>query len=328
MDHGDLARNAAALLRFARSLRDLVADVEIATGRSLRAHVPGPDWKEGRPRSDAWTEWTDGRSAPGIRVWLNGRGLAIGLTPGKVRPGWFEEAAVAVETNAVAGMETMRARDSAVGDDVGFVGGASGEFLYGRWFERKELADLDLRSELVAVAGRLRPTLDALVVLAGGHDTAPVATPEDDPLTLLAAEFRRWGYPKPSDEIDKADRAAFAALIADGAIDEADPVELRKIWNTRRYGGPGPQSRLNATLRDPATYDRFLRSVAHLCWGPGDDAARIDNLLTDPQWEDPRPRRVGDHEVVGDQPPGALPAGVPLRRHTGQEGAPEPARTA
>lgn len=283
MDHGDLARNAAALVRFARHLRELVSEVEAAVGRPLQARAPGVEWQEGRPRSDTWTDWTDGRSGPGIRVWINHRGLAVGLKPGLVRPGWYDEAAVEIDRFPLTGFEKMSARGSRHGVDVGFIGGSSGEFVYSRWFDRDQLAEIDLRAEVIDTATQLRPALDALVTLATG-DEAPAAD-QHDPLVPLAAQFRAEGYPTPASEADRADRVVLAELIADGTIWDTDPAELGRIWNTRRYGGPGPMAGLNRSVQDPATYDRLLDSIQHLCWGDGEDSDRIDAVLTDPTWK-------------------------------------------
>lgn len=283
MSYDDLARNAAALVRFGRHVRDLVTEVETATGRPLQARAPGLDWKVGRPRSDAWTDWTDGRSGPGIRVWVNHKGMAIGLKPGLIRSGWYDEAAEEIDRFPLPGFQKMAARGARHGVDVGFIGGASGEFVYGRWFDRERLAEIDLRTEVVDTAVQLRPALDALIALATGEES-PVPD-QHDPLIPLAAQFRAEGYPTPASEADRADRVHLATLIADGAIGDADPAELGKIWNSRRYGGPGPMAGLNRSVQDPATYDRLLDSIQYLCWGDGEDPDRIDAVLTDSRWK-------------------------------------------
>jgi 5-methylcytosine-specific restriction enzyme B len=282
MEHDDLARNAAALVRVARNLRELAPDVEAATGRPLQARTPGPDWKEGRPRADTWVDWTDGRAAPGIRVWVNDRGMAVGLKPGLVRPGWYEEALREIERHPVAGYELLSARGGSGGRDVGFTG-SSGEFLFGRWYDSGQLDDLDLRSELTKAATELRPVLEALITQATGRE-APT-TDERDPLVPLAAEFRAWGYPRPSDDTNRADQKQLADLLADGAVQDADFTEVKKIWTQPRYGSPGPQAMLNKAVQTAETVDRLLESIQHLCWSRGDDADRIDEVLADPKWK-------------------------------------------
>ncbi|MEJ8278195.1 McrB family protein [Pseudonocardia spirodelae] len=284
VDHDDLVRNAAALVAFARYTRDLGADVEKEAGRPLQSAAPARDWKDGRPRADTWVDWTDGRTAPGIRIWINAQGMGIGVKPGLPRSGWYDEAAAVISDQPVPSFGVFGARGSRHGEDAGFVGSA-GEFLYGRWFDRDQLTGLDLRAELLSTVERARPVLDALITLAGGEPGTARPTTAPDPLVALAEEFRRWGYPRPADDTDRAARARFADLLADGALPDQDPAELRKIWNTQAYGGPGPMAPLNAALGDPATYDRFLDTVRHLCHGDGEDADRIDAVLTDPQWK-------------------------------------------
>lgn len=285
MDPDDLARNAAALTAFGRYARDLGTDVEAAAGRPLQAQAPGRDWKEGRPRSDAWVDWTDGRSGPGIRVWVNHLGLGVGVKPGRVRSGWYDEVATAIEKDPVPGFRTMAARGGRYGDDAGFVGGASGEFLYGRFHDRDRLDGLDLRAELIDVTTAARPALDALVALARGEQEPAPEVVGDDPLVALVEEFRRWGYPSASDKKDGIDRAYFASLLAEGMLFEQDPKELGKIWQTGRYGNPGQMTALNVSAQDPAAYRRLLVTFEYLCHGDGDDADRIDAALDDPRWK-------------------------------------------
>lgn len=284
VDDDDLLRNASALTAFARYQRELAPDVEQAAARSLQRRAPGLEWKPGRPRSDAWIDWTAGRSAPGVRVWVNQRGMAIGVKPGLVRTGWYEEAAAAIEKAPVTGFRMLAARGGRHGEDAGFVG-ASGEFLYGRWYDRDQLTDLDLQGEVAAVTTEARPVLDTLVALARGEDEPPVVDPADDPLVALAAEFRRWGYPTAADDKARSERSYLASLLADGALPDQDPRELGKIWNTGRYGGPGPMAALNRAVQDTTTYERLLETFRYVCHGEGDDADRIDAALTDPAWK-------------------------------------------
>ena len=204
-----------------------------------------------------------------------------------MRPGWYDEAAVAVEKDATPGFRMLAARGGRHGEDAGFIGGASGEFLYGRFYGRDRLDEIDLRDELVAVAGAARPVLDSLIALAKGEVEPAPRVVGDEPLVALAEEFRRWGYPSAADEKDRTDRAYFASLLLEGTLPDQDPRELGKIWNTGRYGGPGPMAALNRSVQDTATYERLLDTFGYLCHGDGDDADRIDTVLDDPRWKVP-----------------------------------------
>jgi 5-methylcytosine-specific restriction protein B len=293
-EHDDLARNAAALLAFARRARLLGKDVAKALGPGLQAGTPVLNWKDGRPRSDAWTDWTDGRSGPGIRVWVNQNGMAIGLKPGHVRPGWFDEAAAEIKAHPLPGFQIMDARGGAHGEAAGFIGGSNGEFLYGRWFDRDRLVTIDLREEVVSAAVAVEPVLEALRKLASGervsrqeaHDRAALR-PEADPLHSTVEEFRRWGYPRAADDKDCADQVYFASLLAPETLHAQDPRELAAIWGTRRYGNAGSHTALTAAVQDPRTFAQLLNAVDHLCYGPGEDEDRIDAVLTDRRWQVP-----------------------------------------
>jgi 5-methylcytosine-specific restriction protein B len=278
-----LAANAAALVSVARHIgTQLSDDVSAAAGRSLAAKRPSRLWKDDRPRSDLWVDWSvrENWGGLGLRIWVNQNGAAIGLRAGWVRDGWFDEAAAVIDGFDLPGFRVLAAPWSKYGDDVGFVGGMRGEFVYARWFEADRLAELDVQTETTAVAASVRPLLDKLVQAASGEEPPP----PDDPLAPVVQWFRESReYPRPADEQHKADRERFASLLASDSIGLADPAELRRIWNTGQYGNPGPQSVLNTSLRDAdaAEYDRIVETFRYVCWGEGDDADRINAVLTD-----------------------------------------------
>lgn len=284
VDNETLEANAAALVSVGRHIgMQLVDEVSSAAGRTLAAKRPPKAWRDGRPRSDLWADWwvREKWGGLGLRLWVNARGVAIGLRAGWVRDGWFDEAAAVVAGAQLPSFRTMSAPTSKYGDDVGFVSGMNGEFLYARWFDAEQFPDLDVHSEVIAAAAALQPLLDQLVQAASGKEPPPI----DDPLAPAVAWFRETrGYPRPADEQHKADRERFTSMLAPDAIAFADQVELRRIWNGGGYGGPGPQSVLNISLRDAdaAEYDRILDTIGFVCWGEGDDAERIDKVLSDP----------------------------------------------
>jgi 5-methylcytosine-specific restriction protein B len=280
VDSDALAANAAVLVSVANHIAtQLASDLSTASGRSLTPKKPAKLWKPERPRSDLWADWWARDDwALGLRLWVNQNGASLGVMPGQVRAGWYDEAASIVSAASLPGYRILGARGSKAGEDVGHVGGRSGEFTYALWFTPDQLAELDVRSAMVDVAVATQPVIDELLHRATG--VAPSTAP--DPLEPIVEEFlAARGYPTPADEEHKADRSRFASLLADGAVAMADPAELRRIWNTQRYGGPGPQSILNTSLRDAdaAEYDRILDAINFVCWGGGDDATRIDAVL-------------------------------------------------
>lgn len=281
LSHEELESNARVLVSIAGYIgQQLVDGVSATLGRSLKANKAPIDWVAGRPRSDMWVDWWSKETAGmGMRVWVNEQGVAVALRPGLLRKGWYAEAAEVISKSNIPGYRVLGGAKSQVGDDVGFFG-RGGEFVYGRWFGREEMADLDLVETVEQVATQLRPLYDELLAVALGNSAAPVD--EGDPLEPLVAEFRvDRNYPTPADEEDKADRERFATLLEPDNIGLSDIAELRRIWTTGRYGNPGAQSLLSTSFRDAdaAEFDRIIDAIKYLCWDESDDAERIDELL-------------------------------------------------
>lgn len=290
-ENGDAALiNAKAMVRVADYLAKLLAEhVSHAAGRSLTTQRLPEYWvkSEGQPRGDLWVDWRDqGHGGMGVRIWINQEGVSIGLRPGRVREGWIHEVAAVLQNARLTDFRLIGARQSQYGEPVGHRGGDSGELTYAKWYEPQQLADIDLPAELDSIVRELRPLLDELSNLADGtSSTDRSGASEADDLAPLVREFRDHGYPTPADGEDRADRARFELLLAQDAISLADPVTLRAIWNTGRYGGTGPMSVLNVSFRDadPDELDRILETLRFVCWGGEDDgpddAARINEVL-------------------------------------------------
>ncbi len=62
-----------------------------------------------------------------------------------------------------------------------------------------------------------------------------------------------------------------------------DLDDLRRIWNTGEYGGPGIMPQLNRSFNDasPVELDEMFNAIRYLCWGEDPDAQRIDRMLSD-----------------------------------------------
>lgn len=273
------AANARALVAVAGHIgQALLADVAEAAQRSLVPKKPSWLWAADAPRGDLWVDWTIEQSGGlGIRLWLNARGVAIGLRPGWYRSGWYEEAADILRSEHVEGYRLLGGRRTSHVEDVEFVG-APGEFLFAKWFDRETISGVDLREEVIRIANDVAPLIDRLEAEGLGVEPASV----DDPLSELVDTFRtQRGYPTAADLDDVAARDHFASLLRPDELAMADPIELRKIWNTGRYGSPGPQSVLNTTIRDgdDVELERILESIGYLCWGEDEPARRIDDLL-------------------------------------------------
>lgn len=278
----DLYRdNAAALVAVAKHLSEsLETPVSEAAGRTLQARKPSLMWNAVRPRGDLWADWRiPGTYGLSVRIWLNAQGAAIGLRPyPDADAGSTDRAVDVIAAHPIPGYEILAGGRSHVGRDVGFVGGGTDEVIYARWFDRAELPSLDLRAAVCAAARDVAP----LMAVFNG-DTA--ARHEDhDELASIVAEFKAMtGYPTPGHEQDQADRRDFAKLLDPDELPIVDPAELRLIWNTQRYGGTGPMSVLNTSIRDAdeVEYQRILNTFTYLCWGDDPPAARMNRALED-----------------------------------------------
>ena len=280
--------NGRAMVSVAGYLgNELVEQVSKTVGRTLAVGRPPLNWTKGHPRADLWVDWAvkeKGAAGLGIRLWLNRNGLAIVVRPGLQRQGWYDEVAPILEAADFEGCQILGGPESRIGENKELYG-RRGEFVYGRWYERDELADLDVREAVVSVAAQLQPLLDQLVTLALGGEIDSTVEDGTDSLEELVRHFRRErGYPTSADEEDQADRRKFAGTLAEDNIALADVADLRRVWNTGRYGSPGPMPELNRSFRDAdaAEYDRMLESIRYLCWDDArTDAERIDQLLED-----------------------------------------------
>ena len=299
-----LRDNARALVSIAGHLgQRLVDDVSEGLGSSREAAKPPVNWKSRRPRSDLWADWRVPGSELGLRLWINDQGAAIGVFPGLHTPGWTEVALNVVRNNKVSGFRMMATQGSPHGVDVGFLG-RQGSFIYGRYYEPGQLADLDLRTEVVDVAAAARPLLDALVRSAEGEESNGVGSsgvddlPRPTDLAEAVAEFRRdRPYPTADDDGQRTHQPRLREMLLPGNLATTDRSDLRKIWTTSAYGHPGAQSMLNRSLRDAdeAEYEAILRTIDYLCWGAEDDAARIDSVLNDPAY---RVKGLGESVIL------------------------------
>ncbi|MFD5867880.1 AAA family ATPase [Corynebacterium sp. NPDC060344] len=285
--------NAQALVNVAAHLGSaLEADVSKAANRTLKASKPPVMWHKERPRGDMWVDWkVPGTYGLSVRAWLNEHGLAIGLRPyAHGDAGATEEAVSIIGSQPVEGYEVIAGGRTGVGQDRGFVGGGTGEVLYGRWFDRHDFSTLNLPEELARTASDVTPLMATMLGEADDRD-------EDDDLGELVAEFTAERYPTEDDEQHRADLRDFARLIEREELPVIGAAELRRIWNSQRYGSTGPMSVLNTSIRDAdeSEYTRILSSISYLCWGDGPVEARIDRLLED---DELRVRGLGESVIM------------------------------
>ena len=237
------------------------------------------------PRPDLWVDWRvrgEGLWEIGLRLWISHKGAALGVLPGWIGKGWKPKAEKVIVSTPVDGFRRIERGD----DDMGFYG-RQGMFFYGCSYGRNELADLNLKAEARRVATAARPVLDALISRAHGDDP-PGTPPAHDPLAEVVEEFLRdTDYPTAHDEEQRTHQPRFREMLLTENSGTARLSRLRRIWTSREYGYPGMQSHLNGTVNaaDGDEYQRILDTFDYLCWGDGDDAERIDNVLKSPVYK-------------------------------------------
>ena len=166
------------------------------------------------------------------------------------------------------------------------------EFLVGRLFPGTTALDrIDLADEICAIAADMQPLIDQFYAAAtigapDSSDEEAVAVPDalDGDLAHLVDEFKASRVGSTKDEQAKADRAVFAEYLTTDELEIADQAVLRQIINTGRYGSPGPQSILNASINslDVDGLTRFYQTIDDLLWGGEPVQQRIDAAL-DPE---------------------------------------------
>ncbi len=267
----------------------------------------------------------------GVRIWVTNRGAAVGLTnrgalllgKGETRKevaAWYESAdypyvtdtqkafddygvVARYESAGYPGCRVLALRppssnfgppSSYLGEDGGLGGWILAEFVYGRWFEREQFAEVDLAATVVEVAELLKPLFEEL--LDGALGRSGEVPPPDDPLSPLIEEYlAESGYPTQDDEEHHSERREFAAMLAPEALFDLD--SLRRIWNTGAYGGPGIMPQLNRSFNDAsaAELQGMFDAIRYLCWGEELDAQRIDRMLDD---DDLRIRGLGESVIM------------------------------
>ena len=226
---GDLEINARALVSIAKYWgKRLAGDVAEALGPPVKVAVP----KDSSARPDLWVDWRIKEVAENglsMRLWVNDQGVAVALRPGKKQRDWWNEAAPMFAAGNYPASPVLEVAESQLGqEDVRFFQ-FRGEFVYGRWFDRKEFHDLDLAGNLVEVAGLLKPMFDELLALAKG-------TPKEPPVG--GDEMPGTGESDTDDDTDPIEALAEELLIQKGFLDDA-VAPLEDKGQVIFYGPPG-----------------------------------------------------------------------------------------
>jgi 5-methylcytosine-specific restriction protein B len=264
-----------------RSLEGLVSNV---SGRRLAFNkiVAKTGWSGPVPyRADGYATWQlGGMTDPSIRLWASRSGLAIGLYGGSRNQEWYKRLGDLVEGRLPDGIQFFNIRSHRTGDRLEPVAAdyQGGEFLVGRWYPGG--LEGDVSAEIESTVAALQPVLDEIIRESG--IASPTTEPSDDWLAPLVDEFlQSTGYPTETDRGQIAEREVMSEIISSEGLRGFDLAAFRRIFNSSRYGGTGPQSVLNASLRPmgPDELEAFADSIEFLLRGDAPIEARIRRLL-------------------------------------------------
>lgn len=241
-------------------------------------------YDSGQPyRADAYAIFTIERNMmmPSIRVWATPSGLAIGAHFGQKRYAESLEVARTLVGDVPDDAEFFDVRPHREGDRLRPAGSEPirGELFVGRWFEGG-LTGTDVGTRTLEKVSDLQSVFDRMVRAAG---EAPGTTDAgDDDLGPLYEQFiSETGYPTDADRTNKAEREEMQGVISEDGLLAFDLHEFRRIFNTSRYGNPGPQSILNASLSQmsPEELDLFANNLEFLLRGSASVEDRINALM-------------------------------------------------
>ncbi len=282
--------NVAAMLEPLRSAGDdLREPIGAALDRNVTKHLAPRKRAKDTARYDSYVYWSPDvvdegwTQAPGLRIWFGTEGVAVGLHPGYRGQGWSSRANAKLRDLLPDGLEMVpRSRllpeKGEAHDDS--------QMVIGRFHQYDEYDWSSGRDEIVSIAGKVLPVLQALLLDGPSWDATstgsrPVVEPAaGDALLDLYDEFvRTHPYPGQGDLEQQAAREVLAAPLAQDVLDRIDVREFRRIQNTPKYGFAGNRMSLNRTLAaddEEAMQAHVVEVVADLLYGSDDEAARID----------------------------------------------------
>jgi 5-methylcytosine-specific restriction protein B len=278
----------SALSEMTRLGKHFAAAVAEELGWPVTISVPSEFWvpSERRLRADVWLSWRLQLTGPmvGVRIHCGRDGVHFVMNPESNRnpKGYAAQALEVVKQSLPEGWELFK---SGVGDDTDRLLPWPGEdrnvaFNAGCRVEVGDIASADgLEQAVRRFAREARPVVSALLE----PPPPPPTPPEGGDLDLgeLARRFlAESGYPIEEDARQIAGREETAQLLAKDRLPSLTKDAVRRII-ANRYGSPGPQAILNATIRDAdeTEWARFLQTVEVLLWGNDADTVRINRVL-------------------------------------------------
>jgi 5-methylcytosine-specific restriction enzyme B len=293
--YGENLQNIGVVLADLKRIgKALMEDVSAAIGHPVRSGTPEPFWhpEARRIRGDGWVRWQpDVGDLPTANLLLvvEPTRVLVALNPhvAKNGPGFTARAVETVRKLLPPGIhETSWSYAPADGPiQPSFA-------LFGREIDLETALKMSsLRAAVVEAAAVFKPAFEAIQSLGVGPEGAAggAGGPEQPlgrgHLQALADKFRTdRPYPTSSDEHQGTERAMWAERLRSESLPTLDYETFRRLYNSSVYGGAGPQSILNVTLRDAteAEWERFLKTVDYLLWDRAEPIeTRINRVLDD-----------------------------------------------
>lgn len=256
-------------------------------------------------RADTYTLWTmtDEAYAPSFRLWATRSGLAFGVHAyGGSGRNDTRGAAARVASDLPGDVSYFAVRPHLSGDRLRPVPTyESGELFVGKWWTWDEAPQgLALREVILDLAEEYLPVFQ--VIHAPSKQSPALEDSEgssaDEPLSAYKDRFvAERPYPTEKDIWHREERARFAQSLSSSNLSVFDLDVFRQVINGPRYGGAGPQSILNTSLRamDSIALDAFAANLREILWGDESIERRIDRAL---DWDDLGTKGLGESVIM------------------------------
>ena len=261
-----LKRTARVLVRGLRTVMDTLQDgIAEALGRPVSVASPKQTISTGRYRTDGWA---DARHLPrtlnvgqehGFGLAL----LALLLVCGRAssqqtftskRSLSLNRFSQAISRSSII-EPTTALRRSTEGSSVILANRFSLGGSTGKHFSKQTISEIQILSTFAT----LQPACDRLVKI--GPRPGPKSTRTTHLRSSSKSSFRRFRTPTKRQVSTKPIAERFAAWLAPERIETIDLGDFGSIYNTGRYGSPGPQSHLNVTVREAETDAQKLEEL-------------------------------------------------------------------
>lgn len=238
-------------------------------------------------RADTYAVWRQpGETwAPGFRLWATQSGVAFGVHGGwgNGTPDDVADKTRRAKSALPADYRWFGIKPHKTGDRlVPLDDGPTGELFAGKWWKWDELPPgSELAAEILRHAEALTPVLRAIADETSPEDGAMRPAASDELKAALSRFKQERPYPNEKDQWNKEEGAQFADDLSAENLSVFDLDRFRLLVNAKRYGNPGPQAILNASLAsmDSLELDAFAGKLREILWGEGEVASRINRGL-------------------------------------------------